>query len=201
MPALWGLTQDLGSQEQHPGFWGESSQAAPSRGRQRTRVRPSSGAPQLSWSLSECQGWSLSRDLTSRLYPCPSGTREPMAPTRLGSALLEGPLFIFHQSHYFPPVLVLRTPACPSPIAVGPFSNPRCLNTSRFEVACPLTGAQWVWLPVLPVCFLHSQHTALPIPAWGVLVSILTVRGHPEPWPPESQWPSGLLLPCREDKV
>lgn len=76
-----------------------------------------------------------------------------MAPTRLGSARLGGPLFIFHQSHYFPPVLVLRTPACPDlpPIAVGSVSNHRCLSTSmlkmgssRCEVACLLTGAQWL---------------------------------------------------------
>lgn len=133
------------------------------------------GAPQLS--LAEVSPHVRVGDLQALSLPI--WDREPVAPTRLGSALLEGPWFIFHQSHYFPPVLVLRTPACPSPIAVGPVSNPRCLNTSKCEVACPLTGAQWVWLSVLSVCFLHSQHTALPIPAWGVLVSTVTVQWSP----------------------
>lgn len=32
MPALWGLTQNLGSQEQQPEFWDDSSQAAQDSG-------------------------------------------------------------------------------------------------------------------------------------------------------------------------
>lgn len=132
MPSLWGLTQNLSNQEQQPGFWAGSCQAA--RGEEKKDL----DAWQLSVAeISQCPGGSLGRALTSRLFSCPYGTRQGTNSSNQAAVCSAGRPFIYLPSK--PLFLTSAGPqdSClprPAPVAVGSVSNHRFLGTSMLKM-------------------------------------------------------------------